>query len=166
MNYSQPKIALYPGSFDPITNGHLDIIERALEIFDHLIIGVAINTEKSTLFTKTERIELIKEAQGNLDRVEVTSFSGLTTAFAKERGVKSIIRGLRMVSDFEYEFQMALMNRKMMPEADTVFLMPSERYTYLSSSLIRDIARHGGKIDCFVPANVAEALKRKFKESC
>jgi len=162
MMSSVNKAALYPGSFDPITNGHLDIIQRALQIFDFLIIGVAANPEKHTLFTDSERMAMLAEAVDGLDRIEVTSFTGLTTAFAKERGVRAIIRGLRMVSDFEFEFQMALMNHKLMPEADTVFLMPSERYTYLSSSLIKDIARHQGQIDCFVPSNVSKALKGKF----
>ncbi len=157
------KAALYPGSFDPITNGHLDIIKRALNIFDYLVIAVAVNTDKKTLFTKEERIELITGAVRDLDGVEVTSFTGLTAEFAKSKGVKAIVRGLRMVSDFEYEFQMALMNRKLMPEADTIFLMPSEKYTYLSSSLIKDIGKYNGKIECFLPPNVVEALGKKFQ---
>ena len=161
MNDTTTK-ALYPGSFDPITNGHLDIIKRALHIFDHLIIAVAANPDKKTLFSKADRIKFIKEAVSENDRVEITSFSGLTSTFACKLGVHAIIRGLRMVSDFEYEFQMALMNRKLMPEADTVFLMPSEQYTYLSSSLIKDIARYKGNIECFVPPIVARALRSKF----
>ena len=157
------KKAFYPGSFDPVTNGHLDIIKRALHIFDHLIIAVAANPDKNTLFSKSERIKMIKQAICDDDRIEVTSFSGLTSTFASKLGIHSLIRGLRMVSDFEYEFQMALMNRKLVPDADTVFLMPSEQYTYLSSSLIKDIARYKGNIDCFVPQVVAEALRKKFQ---
>ncbi|MCP4633831.1 MAG: pantetheine-phosphate adenylyltransferase [candidate division Zixibacteria bacterium] len=155
------KTALYPGSFDPITNGHLDIIERALNIFDHLIVAVADNLEKETMFTKAERVSLIREAVGNDKRIEVTSFKGLTSTFANKLKVNSILRGLRMVSDFEYEFQMALMNRKLVPDAETVFLMPSEKYTYLSSSVIKDVSKHKGNIDCFVPPHVKEALKKK-----
>ncbi|MBD3234389.1 MAG: pantetheine-phosphate adenylyltransferase [candidate division Zixibacteria bacterium] len=156
------RIALYPGTFDPITNGHLDIAERAIQIFDHLIIAVAVNPAKQTLFSEQERIKLIEKAVEGLGSFEVTSFSGLTASFAELKGVRAIIRGLRMISDFEYEFQMALMNRKLKPDADTVFLMPSEKYTYLSSSTIKDIARHQGQIDCFVPKAVAEALREKF----
>ena len=159
---SSTKKAFYPGSFDPVTNGHLDIIKRALHIFDHLIIAVAANPDKNTLFSKSERIKMIKQAICDDDRIEVTSFSGLTSTFASKLGIHALIRGLRMVSDFEYEFQMALMNRKLVPDADTVFLMPSEQYTYLSSSLIKDIARYKGNIDCFVPPVVAEALRTKF----
>ncbi|MBD3169869.1 MAG: pantetheine-phosphate adenylyltransferase [candidate division Zixibacteria bacterium] len=162
-NKGNTKTALYPGSFDPITKGHIDIIKRALDIFDNLIIAVAANPAKDTLFSSSERVKLIRGALGDDERITVTHFTGLTSTFAQKSGVNAIIRGLRMVSDFEYEFQMALMNRKLVPEADTVFLMPSEQYTYLSSSLVKDISRYQGKIECFVPPNVAEALRKKFK---
>jgi pantetheine-phosphate adenylyltransferase len=159
------KTALYPGSFDPITNGHLDIVERALKIFDRLVVAVAVNPVKETMFSKDERIALIENAIKDKERIIITSFTGLTTAFARKLGVEAIIRGLRMVSDFEYEFQMALMNRKLDSAMDTVFLMPSEQYSYLSSSLLKNIAEYDGNVDCFVPKNVAEALKKKFEKT-
>jgi len=155
------KVALYPGTFDPITNGHLDIIARALTMFDRVIVTVARNTTKTPLFTADERLELIRSVLNNDDRVEVELFDGLLIDFAMKRQVTAIVRGLRAVSDFEYEFQMALMNRKLGEKVETVFLMPNEKYTYLNSSIIREIARFGGDVSDFVPPAVQEALVRK-----
>jgi pantetheine-phosphate adenylyltransferase len=157
------RTALYPGTFDPITNGHLDIISRALALFDRLIVAVAHNESKQTTFSDVERIEMIRSIVGNDERVETVKFKGLTAHYAKERGVDAIIRGLRAVSDFEYEFQMALMNRRLVPEIETVFLMPRGKYAYLSSTLIKDIARFGGEVDLFVDKAVAKKLREKLK---
>lgn len=154
------RIALYPGTFDPITLGHVDIIKRALRIFDELIVAVAENPEKSTLFPVRDRIELIKDAVQEFKGVEVTSFNDLTARFARSIKAAVIIRGLRAVSDFEFEFQMALMNRKIEPSIETVFLMPNEKFSYLSSSLIKDIARRGGDVSCFVPESVKTRLAK------
>jgi len=158
------RTALYPGTFDPITNGHLDLIKRASRIFDHLVVAVADNPAKETLLTREERITLLSDSVEGLNNVEVKHFSGLTVEYARKLKVTAIIRGLRVFSDFEYEFQMALMNRKLVPEVETVFLVPSEQYTYLSSSLIKDIARFRGDISGFVPPPVAKKLTEKFKQ--
>ncbi len=154
--------ALYPGTFDPITLGHVDLIKRARKIFGQLVVAVADNPEKNPLFTVAERIEIIQEVTRDMDAITVTSFSDLTARYAKTIKAAVIIRGLRAVSDFEFEFQMALMNRKIEPEVETVFLMPNEKYSYLSSSLIKDIARRGGDITCFVPPIVKERLARRL----
>lgn len=154
--------ALYPGTFDPITLGHVDIIHRARHIFGNLVVAVADNPEKHPLFSVPERIDIIKSAIENLDRVTITSFNDLTARFAKSINAIVIIRGLRAVSDFEFEFQMALMNRKMEPSIETVFLMPSEKYSYLSSSLVKDIARRGGDVSAFVPEGVKSRLEKRF----
>ncbi len=156
------KKALYPGTFDPITNGHLDLVERALALFDGLIIAVAENPQKKPLFTVAERKELLKKTLAGFQKVEIISFGGLTAGLAKEKEVTAIVRGLRAVSDFEYEFQIALMNRRLAPKVETVFLMPSEKYTYLSSTVIKDVFSHGGDISGLVPEAVLEALKNKF----
>ncbi|KPL02154.1 MAG: phosphopantetheine adenylyltransferase [candidate division Zixibacteria bacterium SM23_73_2] len=158
------KIAVYPGSFDPITNGHIDLIQRALLIFDRIVVAIADNVEKEReyLFTMEEREDMVKETLKNMERVEVMRFKGLLADLVKKLGACSILRGLRAVSDFEYEFQMALMNRKLAPEAETFFLMPSEHYVYLSSSLVKDIARFNGNICEFVPKVVERELKKKF----
>ncbi|HBC46238.1 MAG TPA: pantetheine-phosphate adenylyltransferase [candidate division Zixibacteria bacterium] len=156
--------ALYPGTFDPITLGHVDIMKRAKRIFNNLIVAVADNPEKQPLFTVQERIEIIKEATREMDGITVSSFSELTARYAKSINALVIIRGLRAVSDFEFEFQMALMNRKIEPTVETVFLMPNEKYSYLSSSLIKDIARRGGDISCFVPDIVKEKLAKRFSK--
>jgi pantetheine-phosphate adenylyltransferase len=156
------ETALYPGTFDPITLGHVDLIKRAKRIFTKLVVAVADNPEKKPLFSVEERIEIIREITAEMDGITVTSFSDLTARFAKSIEAAVIIRGLRAVSDFEFEFQMALMNRKIEPTVETVFLMPSEKYSYLSSSLIKDIARRGGDISCFVPPIVKEMLEKRF----
>jgi len=160
-----PKIAIYPGTFDPITNGHLDLIKRALQFFDKIIVAIGENPAKKPLFTVEERIYMVKEAliEADLkDRVEVESFSGLLVDFAKKKEASIIIRGLRAVSDFEYEMQLALMNRKLSNSIDTIFLMPSLRYIFLSSSIIKEAARFGGKVDDLVPKVVVQKLKEKF----
>lgn len=156
------KIALYPGTFDPITNGHLDVIERASEMFDKIIVVIAINSKKTSLFSENERLEMAQEALKHLSNVEVVFHSGLVIDFALEHNAIAIIRGIRAVSDFEYEFQIALMNRKLSPKVHTVFLMPHEKYTYLNSSIVRELARYRQDVDEFVPANVAAMLKNKF----
>jgi pantetheine-phosphate adenylyltransferase len=156
------KIAIYPGTFDPITYGHVDVIERAREIFDKVIVMVARNSSKAPLFSTEERVKMIKNVVKKFKNVEVDSFEGLLVNYAKKKKATAIVRGLRAVSDFEYEFQMALTNRKLAKEITTVFLMPHEKYTYLNSSIVREIARMGGDVSGFVPVSVKQALKKKF----
>jgi pantetheine-phosphate adenylyltransferase len=157
------KIAIYPGSFDPITNGHLDILERAITLFDKVIITLARNSTKNPLFSEKERLELMREVVKKYKQVEVDSFEGLLVDYAKRKKASAVVRGLRAISDFEYELQMALMNRKLNPDVQTVFLMPNERYTYLNSTIVREIARLGGDVTDFVPKIVKDALDKKFK---
>lgn len=158
------KIALYPGTFDPITNGHLDIIQRASHLFDRVIVTVAVNSSKTPMFTDDERVSLIHTVlkEKKIKNVSVESFNGLLVTFARKKKASVLIRGLRAVSDFEYEFQMALMNRKQEPKITTVFLMPHERYTYLNSSIIREVARLNGNVKDLVPTAVQKALKQKL----
>ena len=155
--------AIYPGTFDPVTYGHIDIIKRACEIFDSIVVTVAINTGKTPLFTTKERVKMLKESLNEFKDVSVDSFDGLVVDHAKKIGAVSIIRGLRAVSDFEYEFQMALMNRKLAGNISTVFLMPHEKYTYLNSSIVRNLASFNSDVSDFVPPNVQKALEKKFK---
>lgn len=155
------RLAIYPGSFDPMTFGHLDLVTRSLRIFDRLLVGVAAGHHKETLFTMEERIAMIREACSGLDRVEVKGFSGLLVDFARSEGARVIVRGLRAISDFEYEFQMALMNRKIDGEFEIVFLMPSEQWSYLNSSVVKEIARLGGPIERFAPPAVVRRLAEK-----
>lgn len=150
--------AIYPGSFDPVTNGHLDVIERARKLFDEVIVAVAHNDQKQPLFTLEERLELLRATIGEVDGVLIAPLPGLLVKFAVDQHANAIIRGLRAVSDFEFEFQMALMNRKLEGRVETIFLMPKEEYTYLSSRIVKEIARLGGDIAKFVPPKVVEAF--------
>jgi pantetheine-phosphate adenylyltransferase len=154
--------AIYPGSFDPVTNGHLDVVERARKLFDEVIVAVAHNEEKHALFSLEERLELLRGMLGKIDNVRVAQFDGLLVKFAIEQNATAVIRGLRAVSDFEFEFQMALMNRHLENRVETIFLMPKEEYTYLSSRIIKEIARLGGDTSKFVPPTVSQALAKKF----
>jgi pantetheine-phosphate adenylyltransferase len=156
------RTAIYPGSFDPLTNGHLDIIERASKLFDHVIVAVAKNESKSPLFSLKERLSLVQHALATLPNTEADSFEGLLVDYAERRSGQAIIRGLRAVSDFEFEFQLALMNRKLNGRVETIFMMPRETYTFLSSRIVKEIARLGGNVDPFVPDYVKMALSRKF----
>lgn len=157
------KLAIYPGTFDPITNGHLDIIRRAVSLFDRLIVAVTTNPSKVALFSVAERVEMIGEATAHLsERVAVEDFSGLLMDYASERGAVAVVRGLRAVSDFEYEFQMALVNRRLAENIATVFLMPHENYTYLNSTIVKEVAKFGGNVSSFVPEEVNRRLKEKF----
>jgi len=154
--------AIYPGSFDPITNGHLDVLSRAARLFDEVIMAVAINQSKQVLFSVEERVELLKISCQHLPNVRVASFNGLLVDFARQSEAKAVIRGLRAVSDFEFEFQMALMNRSLEPELEALFLMPSEEYSYISSRMVKEVARLGGEVSRFVPKCVEDALKARF----
>ena len=155
--------AIYPGSFDPVTNGHLDVIERAAKLFDEVIVAVAVNSQKQPQFTTDERLELLRETTAQHgERVRLVRLEGLLVDYARTAGAGAIIRGLRAVSDFEFEFQMALMNRKLEAGVETLFLMPKEEYTYLSSRIIKEIARLGGDVTSFVPPCVSTALKGKY----
>ena len=159
---SKNRIAIYPGSFDPVTNGHIDIIERASKLFGKVIVAVLDNPEKSSMFTSEERIVFLKEATKHIPNLEYDIFSGLLVDFAQKKGVSAIIRGLRAVSDFDYEFQMALTNRQLFSELETVFLMTDYKYSYLSSSWVRQIAKLHGKIQNLVPQVVCDELEKRF----
>jgi len=165
MSKTPERVAIYPGSFDPPTYGHVDLIERALHVFDRLIVAVARNVEKECLFTADEREHLLREATNHIEGVEVASFDSLTVEYAKSRGAIAIVRGLRAVSDFEYEFQMALMNRKLAPSIETIYFMPNDAHIFLSSSLIKEIAMFGGRnLSDFVPPAVEQRLVEKFSD--
>lgn len=159
---NSPKIAIYPGTFDPITNGHIDVIERAATIFNKVYVVVAINSKKATLFDEDEREELARVSLSYIPNVEVVRSHILTVEFARKVGATTIIRGIRAISDFEFEFQIALMNRKLDPEIHTIFLLPNEKYTYLNSSIVRELARYSKDVSEFVPAIVSEKIKLKF----
>lgn len=154
---------IYPGSFDPVTNGHLDIIKRCSNKFDEVIIAVLNNSSKEAMFSIEERIQLLKETTKDLHNIEIDSFSGLLTDFAKKKGCSTMIRGLRAVSDFEYEMQMALVNKKIYDDIETLFMVSSSQYVYLSSSIVKEIASFGGNISCFVPQIVEDSLIEKIK---
>ena len=156
------KTAIYPGSFDPITKGHLDVVKRASSLVDELVIGVLENSSKPPLFTTAERVELIKEAVKGLENVKVESFDGLTVDFARMKNAKFLVRGLRAVTDFEYELQIAQTNHKMNGELDTIFFTTSVEYSYLSSSIVKEIAKYKGDVSPFVTENVKNALEKKF----
>jgi pantetheine-phosphate adenylyltransferase len=156
--------AIYPGSFDPITYGHLDLIKRAKGIFEEIIVAVAHNPQKNPIFSVQERLKMIKEATKDIEGVSVEDFDGLVVDFARKKKVNVIIRGLRMISDFEYEFQMALTNRRLASDIETIFLMPSEQYSFLSSKLLKEAANLGADLSSFVPPSVQKELKKKLKE--
>lgn len=156
------KVFVYPGSFDPVTNGHMDIIERAIGICDKLIVGILINNKKESTFSVKEREDMLKSALNGRTNIEVTSFSGLLVDFMKQNNVTTVIRGLRAVSDFENEFQLALLNKNQYPDMETLFMMTSSNYLYLSSSMVKELAIYKGNIDSYVPACVKEALIKKF----
>jgi pantetheine-phosphate adenylyltransferase len=158
----KPVIAICPGSFDPVTNGHLDLIERAAKIFDKLIVSVLRNQEKEPLFDVNERLEMLREVMRPFANVEIDSFAGLLMEYARQKQARVILRGIRAVSDYEYELQMALMNRKLEPQVETVFMLPGEAYSYLSSRLVREVARLGGSLKGLVPAIVEERLRGKI----
>ena len=156
--------AIYPGSFDPITFGHLDLIDRGLKIFDEIIVGVAVNLSKESLFSLEERIKMVTQATKGFDRVVVEGFDGLVVDYARRKNIRVIMRGLRMISDFEYEFQMALTNRILASDIETIFLMPSEQYSYMSSTLIKEAANLGANLSHFVPDFIEAAVREKLKK--
>jgi pantetheine-phosphate adenylyltransferase len=156
------RTAIYPGSFDPLTNGHLDLIQRAAKLFDRVVVAVAKNEDKRPLFSPSERLTLVKQAVRHLPGVQVDTFDGLLIDYVVDRKAQAIVRGLRAVSDFEFEFQLALMNRKLNENIETIFMMPKDTYTFLSSRIVKEIARLGGDVGAFVPAHVRAALAKKF----
>lgn len=153
--------AIYPGSFDPLTNGHLDLIGRAAKIFDHLVVAILRNSSKDPLFTVEERVAMLSEGIAALDNVSIATFDGLLVDFAREQRAHAVVRGIRAISDYEYEFQMALMNRRLSPEVETIFLMPDAKYSFVSSRLVKEVFELGGSIDGLVPKFVIERLKDK-----
>jgi pantetheine-phosphate adenylyltransferase len=157
--------AVYPGTFDPITNGHTDLITRSLQVFDRVIVAIALNPSKHPLFDLTERVDMVKVATKNVPNVEVDPFSGLLVDYVRQRGARAVIRGLRAISDFEYELQMALINRKLDQGFETVFFMPSEEYSYLTSSIIKEVASLGGALNDFVHPEVATRLRDRFRRN-
>jgi pantetheine-phosphate adenylyltransferase len=156
------RTAIYPGSFDPLTNGHLDVIERAVKLFDRVVVAIARNESKHPLFTLEERMELVRPAIQDLPSVEADSFDGLLVHYVQRRSAQAVVRGLRAVSDFEFEFQLALMNRKLNENIETIFMMPKDTYTFLSSRMVKEIAQLGGDVHAFVPPHVRRALHRKL----
>jgi len=156
------RTAIYPGSFDPLTNGHLDVIERAAKLFDQVIVAIANNDSKNPLFTLSERRDLVNRSVRRLKNVETDTFDGLLVEYVERRCGQAILRGLRAVSDFEFEFQLALMNRKLNERVETIFMMPKDTYTFLSSRIVKEIARLGGDVSAFVPSHVREALAKKM----
>lgn len=159
--------AIYPGSFDPLTNGHLDILERAVKMFSKVVVTVAVNNKKTAVFTGDERVQLIRETIKNkpwADKVEIEQFTGLLIDYARQKEINILLRGVRQLSDFEYEFRMALTNRRLAPEIDTVFMMPDEQLTFISATIVKEIAAWNGDLSSFVPDHVAEALKDKYRD--
>jgi pantetheine-phosphate adenylyltransferase len=159
------RTAIYPGSFDPLTNGHLDVIERAVKLFDRVVVAVAKNESKQPMFSLEERLELVRKAIKNIPSAEADSFDSLLVNYVERRNAQAIVRGLRAISDFEFEFQLALMNRKLNEKIETIFMMPKDTYTFLSSRIIKEIARLNGDISSFVPAHVRAALLEKMKNT-
>ncbi|MEC7724678.1 MAG: pantetheine-phosphate adenylyltransferase [Planctomycetota bacterium] len=158
-------LALYPGSFDPVTRGHLDLVERALPLFDHLTVAVGVNTQKNPTFTTEERVEMLRAVLPESDKLRVVTFTGLVVDYCRENGIGAILRGLRTVSDFEAEYQLALTNRHLEPKIESVFVMPSAQYSYVSSSLIREIVRSGGDVSSFLPDLVEQRLRDRLSRS-
>lgn len=158
------KIAVYPGSFDPVTNGHLDIIKRSAAIFDRVVVGVLDNASKKPLFTPQERKQMLCAVTSGIENIEIDTFSGLLVDFMERFDSAVIIKGLRTISDFEYEFQMALLNKSLNPRVETFFMMTNSKYSYVSSSMVKEVARLGGSIDEFVPCGIIEAIGRKFRD--
>jgi pantetheine-phosphate adenylyltransferase len=157
------RTAIYPGSFDPLTNGHLDVMQRAAKLFDRVVVAVAKNEGKNPLFTQNERLALVKQAMKHLPNVEADTFDSLLVEYVVSQKAQAIVRGLRAVSDFEFEFQLALMNRKLDESVETIFMMPKDTYTFLSSRIVKEIARLGGDVSAFVPSHVQSALHKKLK---
>lgn len=160
---SKRRTAIYPGTFDPVTYGHIDVLQRAAKIFDHVIISVAESSSKKTLFTAEERAAMILKASAGIRNVSVDIFDGLLVKFAEKKKADAVIRGLRAISDFEFEFQMALTNRKISTKVETIFLMPNEKFSFISSTLVKEIAAYSGELKSFVPPHVAKELKKKFR---
>jgi pantetheine-phosphate adenylyltransferase len=159
------RLAIYPGSFDPLTNGHLDIIKRSLHLYDKIIIAIATNSRKNTFFSVEERLVLIREVLKDWNGLEIDTFSGLTVDYARERNAKVIIRGLRAVTDFDYEYAISLMNSKLAPEVETVFLMANNEHSFISSTIVKEVARHGRAVSNHVPEIVNDALLKKYAET-
>ncbi|MDA2923580.1 pantetheine-phosphate adenylyltransferase [Acidobacteria bacterium AH-259-L09] len=160
---AKPVSAIYPGSFDPVTNGHLDVIERSRSIFDRVIVAVLVNLDKEPLFSTDERLEILGEVTRQWDNVEIDTFEGLLVNYAASKKAQVILRGIRAVTDFEYEFQMALMNRRLRPDIETVFMIPAEAYSYLSSSLVKEVFTLGGSVSGLVPSVVEDSLRKKIR---
>ena len=160
-----PVNAVYPGTFDPPTNGHVDIILRGSKLFDHLSVAILVNPVKNPLFTVEERVEMLKEATAGISHVRVATFNGLMVDFARSQGATAVLRGIRAISDYEYEFQMALMNRRLAPEIETVFLQPAGRYSFVSSRMVKEVVSAGGDVSGLVPANVLKRLRVRIKMS-
>jgi pantetheine-phosphate adenylyltransferase len=158
-----PVKALYPGTFDPPTNGHVDLIQRGSRLFDQLTVGILVNPVKNPLFTVDERVEMLQEATGSLKNVTVATFNGLMVDFAREQGVSAVLRGIRAISDYEHEFQMALMNRRLAPEVETVFLQPAGRYSFVSSRMVKEVFSFGGDVTGLVPPNVLKRLRERIQ---
>jgi len=163
LHFKAMRTAIYPGSFDPLTNGHLDVIQRATKLFDRVIVAVAKSESKHPLFTLEERVQMVARAVGHLSTVEADSFDGLLVEYVEGRSAQAVVRGLRAVSDFEFEFQLALMNRKLNEGIETIFMMPKDTYTFLSSRIVKEIAQMGGDVSAFVPAHVRAALTEKLR---
>ncbi|TGK11863.1 pantetheine-phosphate adenylyltransferase [Leptospira fluminis] len=158
------RIAVYPGSFDPLTNGHVDILQRSMGLFDKVIIGIAVNSSKNFLFSIEERLEFVREVTEGWSNLEIDTFEGLTVDYCRKRGAKSIIRGLRAVTDFDYEYAISLMNKKLAPELETIFLMSSNEYSFVSSTIVKEVARHGRDVSAQVPDIVSKALLKKLSK--
>jgi pantetheine-phosphate adenylyltransferase len=158
-----PVKAIYPGTFDPVTNGHVDLIQRGAKLFDHLVVAILRNYAKDPLFTVEERVEMLKEVTADIDNVSVATFGGLMVEFARLQGASAVLRGIRAISDYEYEFQMALMNRRLAPEIETVFLQPAGRYSFVSSRLIKEVFSLGGDVSGLLPPNVLKRLRERIK---